>query len=80
MEVNGYELPPPTIQFKEEIKAKGGVIWNKSELYKPHKFKNWVFVYSLYNKKDFEEAVNAELYLREASKTFGIVFENPTYI
>lgn len=43
-------------------------------------FTHWMFVYSVYNAQDYNEAVSAENYLREASKVYGIQFKEPAYV
>lgn len=78
--MNGFFLHPPEIIFHEPASIRSGTITNRGQLYQPHIFHTWMFVYSIYNSQDFNEAVAAENYLREASKVYGIQYKEPTYI
>lgn len=57
--MKGYQLLQPQIVFKEIANLRGGTITNRGELFKPHLFTNWIFVYSKSNPQDFHEAVSA---------------------
>jgi L-ribulose-5-phosphate 3-epimerase UlaE len=41
---------------------------------------NWIFVYSKFGNQDYYEAADAENYLREASKAYGIQYKEPYYV
>lgn len=62
--MKGYQLPNPCIRFKDYANLRGGAITNRGELFRPHNFVNWVFVYSKFGNQDYYEAADAENYLR----------------
>ena len=83
LKVDGYLLNLPLIQFQSSVKPdEKGAIKNRGVLKEPHKFKDWVFVYSCGKnpQRDDDDADNAVSTIKKAASTYGIKFENPGYI
>lgn len=56
MKVEGLLLNLPDIQYQATVKPdEKGAIKNRGVLKEPHKFKDWLFVYSLGKKPDYDD-------------------------
>lgn len=78
--MKGQQLPDPVIRFRQIANLKFGSISNRGELFKAHTFVNWMFVYTKGVQQDYNQAVEIENFLKQASNTYGIFYEEPIYV
>ena len=83
MKIEGALLDLPIIRYQGTVRPdEKGAIKNRGVLKEPHKFKDWLFVYSTGRdaRRDDEEADDAVNLLKKAGKTYGIEFVEPGFI
>ncbi len=76
-------LDLPEIRYQSSVRPdEKGAIRNRGVLKEPHKFKDWLFVYSQGKnaQRDDNDADEAVAVLKKAAHTYGISFSDPGYI